>query len=120
MDNEHEQSLELMLVGQEEEQEEWIDPSDSPFKIVVDPAMRARLKQALVALIDNHDASLAEYVSEGQLELDSYKEYVELFARCLRETMETQEGVQYLMRSVGFDVGLDDINTNPQWRWKGV
>jgi hypothetical protein len=94
------------------------DAGASPFKTVVDPAMRYRLKKALFELIDNHDRSLEGYVSSGQLELESYKEYIELFARCLRETMETQEGVAYLLKSCGFETVTEEVNTQPEWRWK--
>ena len=45
--------------------------------------MRAALKQALFDLIDHHDDTLAAYVSQGKLSLESYKEYIELFARAL-------------------------------------
>ena len=93
------------------------DPCANPFRTVIDPAMRFRLKKALVDLIDNHDRSLENYVSNGQLSLESYKEYIELFARCLRETMETREGVSYLLRSSGFEVSPEDVNLYPDWRW---
>lgn len=96
-----------------------IDPSASPFKLVVDPVMRAAIKKALSDLIDHHDESLSGYVTGGKLALESYKEYVELFARALRETMESPEGVLYLLRSAGLDgVGLKDVNLRPEWRWK--
>ena len=49
------------------------DPSATPFKIVVDPEMRMKLRRALIELIDYHDESLAEHFSEGKLELESYK-----------------------------------------------
>ncbi|MDZ4789379.1 MAG: hypothetical protein SH807_10605 [Blastochloris sp.] len=94
-----------------------LDPEASPFKTVIDPVLRYRLKKALFQLIDNHDASLEGYVSSGQLSVESYKEYVELFARCLRETMETKEGVAYLLKSCGFQTNTEDVNTHPDWRW---
>jgi hypothetical protein len=94
------------------------DAGANPFRTVVDPVMRYRLKKALFDLIDNHDSSLEEYVSGGQLSLASYKEYIELFARCLRETMETKEGVAYLLKSCGFEVDPEEVNTHPEWRWK--
>lgn len=94
------------------------DPGASPFKIVVDPAMRARLRAALIELIENHDAELARHFSEGSLALDSYKEYIEIFARSLKQTMESREGVDYLLRACGFEVKLDDINLQPETRWK--
>ena len=90
----------------------------SPFKIVVDPNMRAQLKRALIDLIDNHDEALAAHFADGKLALESYKEYIEIFARSLKETMESREGVSYLLRSVGFEVGANEINMNPELRWK--
>ena len=94
------------------------DPFASPFKLVVDPAMRARLRKALIELVENHDQELEKYVSEGFLELDSYKEYVELFARYLRDTMSTKEGVSYLLTECGFEVKPEDIVLNRETRWK--
>ena len=96
-----------------------IDPAASPFKVMVDPEMRAALKKALFALIDHHDAALAGYVSQGKLSLESYKEYIELFARALRETMDSREGVLYLLRAAGLEgVTSDGVNLTPEWRWK--
>jgi hypothetical protein len=94
------------------------DARANPFKIVIDPKVRLDLKRALFDLIDYHDEALAEHFSEGKLALDSYKEYVELFARSLKETMESREGVSYLLRSVGFDVPPEEINLHPELRWK--
>ena len=94
------------------------DPGASPFKVVIDPEMRMKLKRALIELIDYHDEALAEHFAEGKLELESYKEYIELFARSLRETMESREGVDYLLRAAGFQVHRDEINLNPDLRWK--
>jgi len=94
------------------------DPAANPFKLVVDPVMRARLRRGLFSLIENHDEELAKHVSESRLALDSYKEYVELFAHSLKETMESKEGVSYLMQSCGFDVKLEEINLRPETRWK--
>jgi hypothetical protein len=94
------------------------DPSANPFRLVVDPVMRFRLRKALIALIDSHDAELAKYVSDGALSLDSYKEYIELFARSLRETMHSQEGVAYLLESCGFEIDAEDINLYPETRWR--
>ena len=59
------------------------DPSATPFKVVIDPKVRMDLRRALVDLIDYHDEALAEHFAQGKLALDSYKEYVELFARSL-------------------------------------
>ena len=80
------------------------DPGATPFKIVVDPEMRLKLRRSLIELIDYHDEALAEHFAEGKLALESYKEYIELFARSLKETMESREGVSYLLRAVGFEV----------------
>lgn len=95
------------------------DAGATPFKVVVDPEMRAKLRRALLELIDYHDEALAEHFAEGKLALDSYKEYVELFARSLKETMESREGVAYLLRAIGFEVPPNDINLDPGLRWKG-
>src|SRR3954453_20759763 len=95
------------------------DAGATPFKIVVDPEMRAKLRRALFELIDYHDEALAEHFAEGKLALDSYKEYVELFARSLKETMESREGVAYLLRAAGFEVPPGQINLEPDLRWKG-
>ena len=94
------------------------DPSANPFKLVVDPVMRIKLRRALFEMIENHDQELSRYVSDGTLALDSYKEYIELFARSLKETMESREGVAYLLRAVGFEVPPEEINLNPILRWK--
>jgi hypothetical protein len=94
------------------------DPCANPFKLVVDPVMRIKLRRALFELIENHDQELARYVSDGSLALDSYKEYIELFARSLRETMGSKEGVAYLLEYCGFDVKKDDVNLYPATRWK--
>ena len=63
-----------------------------------------QLRRALIELIDNHDEALAAHYADGKLALESYKEYIEVFARSLKETMESPEGVSYLLRAVGFDV----------------
>jgi hypothetical protein len=94
------------------------DASATPFKLVIDPKVRMDLRRALIDLIDYHDEALAEHFAEGKLALDSYKEYIELFARSLKETMESREGVSYLLRSVGFDVPPAEINLDPELRWK--
>jgi hypothetical protein len=90
----------------------------TPFKVVVDPDMRLKLKRALIDLIDYHDEALAEHFAEGKLALESYKEYIELFARSLKETMESREGVAYLLRAAGFEVPPEEINLTPELRWK--
>ena len=89
------------------------DAGATPFKVVVDPEMRVKLRRALIELIDYHDEALAEHFAEGKLALESYKEYIELFARSLKETMESREGVSYLLRAVGFDVPPEEINLHP-------
>ncbi|HEV3410576.1 MAG TPA: hypothetical protein VG095_09790 [Chthoniobacterales bacterium] len=94
------------------------DPGATPFKIVVDPEMRAKLRRALFELIDYHDEALAEHFAQGKLELESYKEYIELFARSLKETMDSRAGVAYLLRAAGFEVPLHEINLHPELRWK--
>jgi hypothetical protein len=94
------------------------NPNATPFKIVIDPKLRHDLRRALIDLIDYHDEALAENFADGKLALESYKEYIELFARSLKETMESREGVSYLLRSVGFDVGAEEINLRPELRWK--
>ena len=94
------------------------DAGASPFKIVIDPKMRAQLRRALIELIDYHDEALADHYADGKLALESYKEYIELFARSLKETMESREGVSYLLRSVGFDVPPEEVNLHPELRWK--
>src|ERR1022692_5252111 len=94
------------------------DAGATPFKVVVDPEMRVKLRHALIELIDYHDEALAEHFAEGKLALESYKEYIELFARSLKETMESREGVSYLLRAVGFEIGAGEINMQPELRWK--
>jgi hypothetical protein len=94
------------------------DPGANPFKVVIDPEMRQKLRRALFELIDFHDEALAEHFAEGKLALESYKEYVELFARSLKETMESREGVAYLLRAAGFEVPAPEINLDPELRWK--
>ncbi len=94
------------------------DPGANPFRLVVDPVMRLKLRRAIFDLIENHDSELAKYVSEGSLALESYKEYIELFAHSLKQTMGTKEGVTYMLQACGFEVNKDEINLNPETRWK--
>jgi hypothetical protein len=94
------------------------DAGASPFKLVVDPALRSRLRKALLELVDNHDQELAKYAAEGFLELESSKEYVEILAGHLRETMSTKEGVAYLLHACGFEVPSEEINLQAEARWK--
>lgn len=94
------------------------DPAATPFKVVIDPKVRQALRRALIDLIEFHDEALAEHFADGKLALDSYKEYIELFARSLKETMESREGVAYLLRLAGFDVPPEEINLDPELRWK--
>src|SRR4051794_32230367 len=90
------------------------DPGANPFKLVVDPVMRAKLRRAIFDLIESHDQELAKYVGEGSLALDSYKEYIELFAHSLKQTMGTREGIAYLLQSCGFEIDKDNINLTPE------
>lgn len=94
------------------------DPSANPFKLVVDPVMRMKLRKALFDLIENHDQEMSKYVAEGKLSLDSYKEYIEIFARSLRETLHSTEGIGYLLEACGFRVDPGQINLLPETRWK--
>ncbi|MEO7723311.1 MAG: hypothetical protein ABIU29_01265 [Chthoniobacterales bacterium] len=94
------------------------DPGGARSKIVVDPQMRRQVRRALIDLIDNHDESLAAHYADGRLALDSYKECIKVFARSLKETMESWEGVSYLLRAVGFDVSLQEVNLQPELRWE--
>jgi hypothetical protein len=94
------------------------DSSANPFRLVVDPGMRVRLRKALFDLIESHDQELARYVADGSLALDSYKEYIELFARSLKETVSSTDGVAYLLESCGFQVDRGNINLNPETRWR--
>jgi hypothetical protein len=94
------------------------DPAANPFRLVVDPMMRVRLRTALFDLIESHDQELARYVADGSLALDSYKEYIELFARSLRETMSSKEGVAYLLEACGFEIDKEEINIYPETRWR--
>jgi hypothetical protein len=94
------------------------DPGANPFRLVVDPVMRIRLRRALFDLIDSHDQELARYVADGSLSLDSYKEFIELFARSLRDTMNSKEGIAYLMEACGFTVNKEAINLAPETRWR--
>ena len=41
------------------------DSSANPFKLVVDPVMRVKLRRALFELIENHDEELARYVCDA-------------------------------------------------------
>jgi len=94
------------------------DPGANPFKLVVDPEMRLRLRRALFEMIESHDQELAKYVSEGSLALESYKEYIELFAHSLKQTMASRDGVAFLLESCGFAVPREQINLQPETRWK--
>ncbi len=94
------------------------DPGANPFRLVVDPVMRLKLRRALFDLIESHDQELAKYVAEGSLALDSYKEYIELFAHSLKQTMGTREGVAYMLQACGFEINKDEINLTPETRWK--
>jgi hypothetical protein len=114
------ESKDFQLVPAEQERKSPTIPDAGacPFKIVVDPSMRLQLRRALIDLIDNHDEALAAHFSDGRLALESYKEYIEIFARSLKETMESREGIAYLLHSVGFEVPIDQVNLNPDLRWQ--
>ncbi|MDR1146971.1 MAG: hypothetical protein LBK71_12675 [Verrucomicrobiales bacterium] len=90
----------------------------NPFARTIDPHLRLLLKKAMMQLIDNHDTALEQFVLDGKLNIDSYKEYIELFAHRLREAMGMREGVSYLFEACGFDVKNEDINLYPEWRWQ--
>ncbi|MEY2598997.1 MAG: hypothetical protein RLZZ142_1256 [Verrucomicrobiota bacterium] len=94
------------------------DPKADPFRKVVDPVMRMRLRKALLELVESHDTELARYVSDGALSLESYQEYAELLARSIRDTMASKEGVAYLLESCGFEVDAESINLQPVTRWR--
>lgn len=94
------------------------DPTANPFRLVVDPVMRIRLRRAIFDLIENHDQELARFVGDGALALDSYKEYVEIFSKSLKDTLASQEGVAYLLEACGFEVDKTSINLNPETRWR--
>ncbi|HEX8296701.1 MAG TPA: hypothetical protein VF593_10395 [Chthoniobacteraceae bacterium] len=94
------------------------DPGANPFKLVVDPVMRLKLRRAIFDLIESHDQELARYVGEGSLALDSYKEYIELFSHSLKQTMGTKDGVAYLLQACGFEIDKEGINLQPETRWK--
>ena len=72
-----------------------------------------RLRRALSDLIESHDQELARYVSDGSLALDWYKEYIELFARSLHNTMSSSDGVGYLLEACGFIVDKETMNLFP-------
>src|SRR6476619_1168753 len=86
------------------------DAGANPFKIVIDPKVRMDLRRALIDLIDYHDEALADHFAEGKLTLDSYKEYIELFARSLKETIESREGVSYFRLGYALAGRPDEIN----------
>src|SRR2546426_12189652 len=94
------------------------DPAATPFKVVIDPKVRMDLRRALIDLIDYHDEALADHFAEGKLALDSYKEYIGLFAGSLKETKENREGGSYLLRSVGVGVRPGEINSGPEFGWE--
>ncbi|MDR2462501.1 MAG: hypothetical protein LBD30_01825 [Verrucomicrobiales bacterium] len=90
----------------------------SPFARAIDPNLRLLLKRAMLQLIDNHDSSVEADVLDGKLNLDSYKEYIEIFAHELSQTMGSKDGVAYLFETCGFSVRPDDINLYPEKRWQ--
>jgi len=50
--------------------------------------------------------------------LDSYKEYIELFSHSLKQTLSSREGIAYLLQACGFEVKKEDVNLQPETRWK--
>src|SRR2546428_13094930 len=72
------------------------DAGANPFKIVIDPKVRMDLRRALIHLIDYHDEALAGHFAGSKIDLDSYKEYIELFCRRFKETKVSRVGGSYL------------------------
>ncbi len=92
--------------------------SGNPFRQVLDPEVCESLQQALLRLVDDHQKQVAYMVESGQLGVASYKEYVELLARFLRETIGSKAGVKYLLDSCGLEGATEeDINLEPELRW---
>ena len=82
------------------------DPAATPFKVVIDPKVRLDLRHALIDLIDYHDEALAEHFAEGKLALESYKEYIELFARSLKVLLAALGGLRSAGRGYQFESGI--------------
>jgi len=72
------------------------------------------MRRALIELIDNHDEGARRPIIPMETGAESYKEYIEVFARSLKETMESAAGVSYLLRAVGFDVPPEEVNLHPE------
>ena len=90
----------------------------NPFRRVIDPDVTTALQEALARLVHDHQLQVAYMVESGQLEVGSYKEYVELLSRFLRETIGSKAGVKYLLDSCGLEGATEDsINLNPELRW---
>lgn len=93
--------------------------SGSPFRRVIDPDLRDSLQEALVRLTEDHQHQVSYMVENGQLSVDSYKEYVELLARFLRDTIGSKAGVKYLLDACGLtDATEEEINLEPELRWQ--
>jgi hypothetical protein len=91
----------------------------SPFRRVLDPEIREALQEALLRLIDDHQRQVSYMVESNQLHVDSYKEYVELLARFLRETLGSRAGVKFLLDSCGLEGSTEEeINLEPDLRWR--
>ena len=93
----------------------WLPPRNGhPLGIVI---LHAR---NFPSVIDEHPLPEIPPVRarEGSLALDSYKEYIELFAHSLKQTMGSRDGITYLLQACGFEVTKEDINLQPETRWK--
>ena len=92
--------------------------SGNPFRKVIDPDVSESLEAALIRLVEDHQRQVAYMVESGQLEVGSYKEYIELLARFVRETIGSKAGVKYLLDSCGLEGATEeDINLEPELRW---
>ena len=89
-----------------------------PFKVVIDPEMRLKLRRALIELIDYHDEALAEHFAEGKLDT----RILQGIHRTLRAQFEGNNGKPRRRglspARVGFEVRSEEINLNPELRWK--
>lgn len=94
--------------------------SGNPFKVKFDPDVLGKVNEAVRVMMERYDTELAMGFAEGRLSVDSYKEYIELLAHSLRETMSTPAGVRHLFEACGFNVPEQEINLAPEVRWKGL
>jgi hypothetical protein len=92
--------------------------SGNPFRQVIDPEVSAALQSALTRLVEDHQRQVAYLVESDQLQVGSYKEYVELLARFVRETIGSKAGVKYLLDSCGLEGATEEtVNLEPELRW---